>query len=232
MTRRFRIAILAGLIPLAAACTTVLEPLTLRPVLEITSADTGTADDASLTPIVLHVDTSLSIQKRAISMSTTAGTFLPGSGNSAMVSPNAVGSATVILRAPSDSTTAIVSATVNGVTEQTRIIFRRALAERVELVAEKATLSAGVNQEVTIVATLRRTMGKSSPGAAVVFTATDASGDDKPIGVFRPEVGTSLADGTVSTRFSVGEGTTRGPIRIRAASGSAIGEATLVITEP
>jgi hypothetical protein len=178
--------------------------------------DTGTADGASLLDLVVKIDTAATpADKRAIALTTTAGTFTTG-GTTATLAPDVSGAAIALLRAPADSTTAIVTATVNGETVSRTIVFRRALPERVDVVPDQLTLRPGTGQELSITIYLRRAVGIPSPGVRVELSSVNVSNGSISTALFLPATLTSDATGVMRARFTAPDRTYFGPVQLRA----------------
>jgi hypothetical protein len=223
---------LRGALPLLllAACSAiVLEPLPKSPTVVLELPHDGVADGESLTRIVVHADTTLAVDKRTVALTTTAGTLV---GDASSLIPDDVGIVIAFLRAPSDSTIALVRATVNGSATSGEIVFHRALPDHIDLVPAQFALKAGVGNEMNIVATVRRSVGVPSPGARVTFSATDTSADHHPVGLFIPASALSDAAGTVTVRFSTADSTVRGPVTIRAVADSVTASAVVQVVAP
>jgi hypothetical protein len=211
------------------ACSSFLEPLPAPRPLSVELPETAIADGATLTPVVVHVDTTLGVDKRTVTLTTTAGSFV---GDANAIIPNETGTAIALLQSPTDSTIAIVRAKVNGVVNAAQIIFRRARPERIDLLLGAFTLKAGVANELTVTAKVRRTVGTPSPGAVVSFAATDGSADHKPVGTFLPSTAVVDAQGVATVRFTSADSTVRGPVAIHVSSDSATATATVQVVAP
>jgi hypothetical protein len=129
------------------ACYEVVEPPL---VLTLQLPDTGTGDGASLSLLTVAVDSTLPLDKRTVSLTTTAGNFTGSGTGTASVTLDDTRTATALLRAPADSTIAVVTATVDNATVTGRVTFRRAQPERLDVVPERFTLKAGIANEIAI----------------------------------------------------------------------------------
>jgi len=230
--RRARIAAGIALAALIAACYESTIPAS-RPVL-LQLPDTGTADGASLLALTVAIDTTTPADKRTVALTTSAGTFATGNAATATATPDAGGIARTLLRAPADSTTAIVTATVNGATASTLVTFRRAMPDAVDVVPAQPTLTAGAGHELTVTANLRRTVGKPSPALRVTFTTADTTATHGPRGTFLPTTAVSDANGVATARLTIADTAYHGPLALRATvapSGTA-GEAVVQIVAP
>jgi hypothetical protein len=221
------------------ACYSVAEPVTepapqpRAPAVQL--PDTGTADGASLTVVTVLSDPLTPAERRSISLTTTAGVFTSSGTAAATLLPDSDGSAVALLRAPIDSTIALVTATVNGVTGSRRITFRRAQPERVDVLPEQFALKAGVTNELNVTAVLSRTVGMPSPGVLVTFSASDTSAKRAPLGRFIAATVLTDASGVATTRFTTADSSWRGPVILRAttaAPSSVSGEAIVQVTPP
>lgn len=198
-----------------SGCYEVTPPI--HRALTLTMPDTGTGDGASLLLIQASLDTTgVVAAKRSITLTTTAGVFTASSTASAMLVPDQAGTAVALLRAPADSTVALITATANGETVTQLLGYRRALPDRVELLPDQLSLSPGPGNALAVTVQLRRTVGIPSAGLQVVF-GTDSLADGSSIrGAFLPASATSDASGIVRTRFSALDTAARGPVTLRA----------------
>ena len=184
--------------------------------LQIISADTGTADGASLTAITVLVDTLIPSDKRSVSLATTAGVFTSGGQATATLLPDADGKARAFLRAPSDSTTALLTATVNGSSASSLIIYRRAQPQSLTLEPAQYAIKVSSATEVAVTATLLREVGTPSAPMTVVFTVADTGAVPSTRGVFLPVSVQSSSTGVAKTRFTLADTSYRGPLVLRA----------------
>ena len=214
---------------LAACSAFVLEPLPPQKAVVLDLPHDAVADGESLTRVVVTADTTLAVDKRKVALTTTAGTFV---GDASALIPDDVGMVVAFLHAPSDSTVALVRATVNGSATSGEIVFHRAQPETIDLVPAQFALKAGIGNEMSVVATLHRRVGSPSPGARVTFSATDASAAHNPVGLFIPASALTDAAGTVTARFTTADSTLRGPIVIRAVADSVTATATVQAVAP
>jgi hypothetical protein len=222
--------LVAALLP---ACYDAITPPHRAPTLIL--PDTGSADGASLLAVTVTIDTAgIPSNKRAIALTTTAGTFTAGGTNAATLAPDVSGAAVALLRAPSDSTTAVVAASVNGETVFRTVVFRRAFPDRVDVVPDQPSLRAGSGAELPLTIYLRRTVGIPSPGTRVELTSANVSSDSISTGRFLPAAMTSDATGVLRARFTAPDTTYRGPVRLRAtvAQSGLSGDAVIQLTPP
>jgi hypothetical protein len=200
---------------LLVACYEPVSPPHRAPALIL--PDTGTADGASLLALAVKLDTGATpADKRAITLTTTAGTFTTGGTNTATLTPDASGAAIALLRAPGDSTTAIISATVNGETVSRTVIFHRALPERIDVVPDQLTLRPGTGAELAVTVQLRRAVGTPSPGTRVELSSFNVSSGTISTALFLPATLTSDATGAMRARFTAPDRTYFGPVQLRA----------------
>jgi hypothetical protein len=231
LRRNARERALCGAVALLSfvACSSFLEPLPTPRLLSIDIAESAIADGATLTTVVVRVDTTIAVDKRAVTLTTSAGSFV---GDAHTIVPDATGTAIALLQSPNDSTTAMVRAEVNGVVTAAQIVFRRARPERIDLLPGAFTLKAGIDNELTVTAKVRRTVGTPSPGAVVSFAATDGSAEHRPVGTFLPATAVVDAQGVATVRYTSADSTMRGPVTIRASSDSAVATATVQVVAP
>jgi hypothetical protein len=121
----------------------------------------------------------------------------------------------VLLRAPSDSTRALITAAAGGVVRSRSITFRRAQPDFIQIVPEALSLKAGPTNQLTLTAILRRAYGAPSPGIRVVFSATDTTPERRPRGRFTTPA-PSDEKGTVTVKFTTPDTLYKGPLLIRA----------------
>ena len=121
----------------------------------------------------------------------------------------------MLLRAPSDTARAIITASA-GPSVRTRVIaYRRAQPESMQLVPARFALTAGPTNDVTVTATVRRVVGTPSPGVRVLFTAVDSTVARAAHGQFTSAAPTD-ASGAVTVRFTMGADPYVGPLLMRA----------------
>ncbi|MDB4915068.1 MAG: hypothetical protein JWM95_2712 [Gemmatimonadetes bacterium] len=201
----------------ALAALACYEPTTpAHQPLAIIATDTGTADGASLTAIAVIVDSLTPSDKRSVALTTTAGTFTSGGLATATLAPDDNGTARALLRAPSDSTTAILSATVNGSSVSTLIVFRRAQPQSLTLEPAQYEVKSSSATDVAVTATLFRAVGTPSAPMTVTFSVVDTAAVPSPRGVFLPADVQSNSAGVAKTRFTLADSSYRGPLVLRA----------------
>jgi len=190
-------------------------PITFRAP-ELIVSDTATADGASVLPIAVAIDTTTPPDKRAIVLNTTSGVFAATNTATTTVNPDADGIARSLLRAPADSTSVLVTATVNGMTSSRTIVYHRAAPDAIDVVPDQFALQAGSGHELQLTAYLRRVVGKPSPGLRVTFTAVDSVPPHLARGAFLPTVAVSDANGLATARYTLPDTTQRSPVIVRA----------------
>lgn len=225
-------AVTIAITSLLVGCYEATVPRT-RP-LSLQLSDTATADGTSLSTVAAVIDTATPADKRIVTFTTSAGVFATSGTPTATTEPNEVGIARTLLRAPNDSTTALVSATVNGATATKLLNFQRAMPDLVDVVPTQLSLTSGAGHELTLTATLRRIVGKPSPGLRVTFTTADTTDAHASRGAFLPATAVSDANGVVTTRFSIADTSYHGPLTLRAtvAPSGIIGETVIQVVAP
>lgn len=232
--RMFRRA-LPAVLALAAACN---EPGPADPngpgVLSLAlESATAPADGATVLAVTGMVDPDTRGEQRKLTFTTSAGSFTEGDGKTVTVTADENGVARVGLRAPAEPAMTRVRVSVENVVRQDSVIFTRALPEAITVEPEKFALSAGIRNEIRVTAQLRRSTGKVSPLTPVSFRAYRA-GTNQEIGLFGVPTA-SDANGVVTVRYTAGNTTYRGPVRIVATfagEGAPVsGEAVIEITD-
>jgi len=186
----------------------------------------------SLFTVMVPAFQTLDPNSRSVTFQTTAGKLLPDATSSVSVPVNSTGQASVTLRSAETLTTAIVRATIANTTAETRIEFVPALPEVIELLPDKTTVQGKSSDSTIVRITLRRTIGKVTPGTFITFHATTSTG--AVIGIFHDQVTASDANGQASTTFSPGDTAYRGPITItvEVAGTNVRGTTTIQVVEP
>ena len=123
---------------------------------------------------------------------------------------------------------------MNGTMATRLMTFRRAMPDVVDVVPAQLTLTTGTGHELAVTATLRRTVGKPSPGLRVTFTSADTTEAHGPRGAFLPATTVSDANGIATTRFSIADTSYHGPLTLRAtvAPSGIIGETVIQVVAP
>jgi hypothetical protein len=180
----------------------------------IPSPPSSLADGATVVTIKAVVDTAPRPNPYTVTLTTTAGTFLgTGTASTVTVPVGDSGFARAQLRAPSDSSIALVTATTGGVTRFVEVRFDPAPPNAVQLSGDFA-VKAGPANSATITVQLLRAVGVPSPGVTVRFSADTGQGSGGAFGQFSPRTVVSSSP-TVTTRFTAGETSYRGPITVR-----------------
>lgn len=178
------------------------------------STHSAPADGETIILVMVEVPNDARGEGRKISLTTSLGTLEGATSGVLSLVANAESQATAELRAPSRTGTARIRLTVAGVIREDSVRFVAAPPTRIDVDAAKFALSAGIRNETTVTAILRRVPGKVPPGASVVFTAR--RGDTgQEIGWFSTAP-PSDANGIVTVRFSAGDTSYRGPAIITA----------------
>jgi hypothetical protein len=134
------------------------------------SATLDTADAVRLDTIVAYVDTSFRTANTPVTFVTTAGSFVnAGSSGALSVAPDSTGVARAYLRAPSDSSLAIISVSAAGTMQSRRILFLPAPPTFLRTTASNYFVAAAPGSTVTITATVNRQRGTLSSGTVVRF---------------------------------------------------------------
>ena len=122
--------------------------------------------------------------------------------------------ATILLFSPTDVGEGIVRATVAGVSREVRIRFDRALPDTMVVAISKATVKD--NEEVTVTATLLRTLGTVTKDTPVTFVATQDNNNDQVFGFFNSSVALTDATGVATITFTPGGSGYTGPATMTA----------------
>lgn len=157
-----------------AACSRVVDapaPQGNRGILDMTvSALTDTADGSRLDTVAVRVDTSFRAFNSPVSFSTTAGALVNAASSGALSAlADSLGVARAYLRAPSDSSVAVITASAGGSIASRSIQFVPAPPSLLRVTASSYFVQAVPGTMVTITATVNRVRGAISPGAVVRF---------------------------------------------------------------
>ena len=172
------------------------------------------ADGAST--IQVRVEINPSISPRTVKFETTAGSFAATTNTLVRdnVPTSADGVATLLLYAPQQLGSALVTVTAGGFSASDTVTFVRALPEAITLGATPLALPRSETQFTTVTAALTRALGKVTQGTRVDFSITnDDSGQS--FGRFQRIEGTN-ADGTATAQFVPGTTAPLGLATIRA----------------
>lgn len=230
--RRTVVAAVAGIVTTACyevndpPTTPAAAPVVLTGVRTLKPADTsGIADNASLIELIATVDSAVS-SEQTVKFRTTAGSF--GGAAEVTVPIEANHTARAQLRAPADSTMAIVTATASGGTQSAKVRFDRALPQRILLSASQFYVRAGVMNDLTLTATVFRLFGRPSPGAVVEFAARDLTG------VKRGQLsnaGATDTNGATTVRFTSLDTVYTGPVWIVATTRTTVAPKDSVVKD-
>lgn len=189
------------------------------------------ADGATITLVTVTLNEDVPLDARAVTLTTTAGTFAASGTQTVTVNADAGGTVTTGLRSPLSVGTALIRATVNHVSREASIDFRAAQADDLVLDPGGFTLQASLDRSVTVRAQLRRDVGIATPGTRVAFTATDTLG--QTFGFWRAET-ISNATGEATAVFTAGPTLYRGHVTLeaRALPGLISDTASILIVDP
>jgi hypothetical protein len=179
------------------------------------SADSAPADGSTL--VRAEARTEEEDESVDVTFSTTRGGFVGAEAASAKV-PTVEGLAVAELRSPTTPGVARVRVVRGTAIREDSVLFVRARAQSITVEAERFALAAGIANSVNVTATLRRGSGAVTAGEEVTFRARE-EGTGILIGQFSTPT-PSDASGRVTVRFSAGDTSYRGPVRITATYGS------------
>jgi hypothetical protein len=173
------------------------------------------ADGASVTDIVARIAPNVPTAQRLITFTTTLGTFGGPNATSLQSVADSSNEARVGLVSPRETGTAIVRATLNGLTASGSVVFRSALPDSMSLsIQGNFKISASFSSKVALSADLYRDVGTVTRGTEVEFSATDDS-SGRSFGHFSG-VTPSDAQGRVSADFTPGNTNERGEATLTA----------------
>jgi len=154
------------------------DPLDPIDVIELTSSVTeAPADGATIFQVTATVAPGLAGTDRQVTFTTTRGTFplsTPPNQQTITATADAGNRVTVDLKAGTEVDTAVIRATVAGVTAETRVRFVPALPDFIVLKLDSVTLKADNMAKVHLVAELHRSLGHVTRGTVVQFSAVIA----------------------------------------------------------
>lgn len=176
------------------------------------SSTSAPADGATVVQVMGMVDPGTRADRRQLTFSASGGTLTEGDGKAVTVVADERGVARVGLRAPAEPGLVRIRLTVGSVTRQDSVSFTRAQPETITVEPERFAIAAGLQNETRVAAHLRRSLGKVSPGTTVSFRAFRA-GTNIEVGRFGTAT-LSDGNGVVTVRYTPGETTYRGPVRI------------------
>jgi hypothetical protein len=131
-------------------------------------ADGPTGNGTRLTATIAA---SIPQQQRLVKFTTTNGSFVGGDSDT----PDSGNVAQVTLKSASPGT-AVVTATVAGVTARTTVEFVRALPDTIFVASDAGSVNRAGADSTRITVTLSRAVGQVSNGTPVTFTAVDSAG--------------------------------------------------------
>jgi hypothetical protein len=225
------LAALAGALSLAGCYEAPTQPGEKLLRLEVRS-DSTPADSATLVRVAAIIPNEARSDRRTVEFTTSLGTFVDG--GQATLSLTAIDSvAETYLRAPRFPGTARIRAKLGSEVREAMVVFDTAYPQRASVQAAAFTLKAGLANETTISALLRRSIGQVTPGVEVRFVATR---EDNQLEIGRFGI-PNLSDrnNVVMVRYSAGPTEYRGVVRIRvfnASDGQLLGETSLLVTSP
>jgi hypothetical protein len=183
-------------------------------VLNVGSAE-APADGASVTDVVARIASNVPNAQRLITFATSLGTFGGGNASSLQALADSSNEARVGLVSPREPGTAIVTATLNGLTARGSVLFTPALPHSMSLsIQGNFKISASFSSKVALSADLYRGTGTVTRGTEVSFSATDDS-TGRSFGFFSG-VTPSDAQGKVSADFTPGNTDERGEATLTA----------------
>lgn len=158
---------IAGLV--VSGCAPDTAPQNNRALISLVSSDTvDTADGSRQVQLAAQVDTAFRLVNSTVSFAATAGSF--GNGTvTATTSPDESGVARVNLRAPGDSSDALIVASVVGVTRSLVIHFLPAPPTWITVAPASFQVASGVGSSVSLTATIGRVHGTPSSGTPIAF---------------------------------------------------------------
>ncbi|HSK77387.1 MAG TPA: hypothetical protein VLQ45_13120 [Thermoanaerobaculia bacterium] len=177
------------------------DPLNPADVIQLsTSVTEAPADGATILQVTATVASGLAGTDRQVTFTTTRGTFPlsnPPNQQTIQATADASNRATVDLKAGTELDTAVIRATVAGVTAETRVRFVPALPDFIVLKPDSLTLKADNTAKVHLVAELRRSLGHVTRGTVVQFSAVIA-GTTTPVDLIYRNVTPSDANDEAS----------------------------------
>lgn len=207
MTRPERISIAALLVCLG--CDPNLAPMTFdcapnqgNPVAVHAAKDRQVADGTALTEISADVLPATIAVRRDLTLSSSAGGFLPAGASSIAAAPTFCGKATVMLRSPRSPGIAIINLSFANERASDTITFVRAWPDSILILPDLSQVKDTSSSGTTLTIRLFRLAGLVSPGTLVRLRAVDANNVE--FGVFQPQ--TLLMDSLFTAKFTVGTG--------------------------
>lgn len=175
----------------------------------VATPQSAAADGATVITLDATVPDSATGDRRRVTFTTTAGTFIgSATPGSVAVDADVNGRAIALLRAPTDSGTTIVRASAGGTVLQNDLLFVEALADRIDIEANTYGIAAALGAKITITAFLQRRVGTVSKSVFPEFRAQRLDGST--IGQFGAPRTTTA--GQVNIDFVLSDADYRGPI--------------------
>jgi hypothetical protein len=178
------------------------------------SPDSADADNATLSRFVVRVDPNIPADRRKVQVTVTGASLGSSTATTGDVPVDVTtGTAAFDIRSPNRVGVGRVIVSINGVTREESIGFRRSFPDILELDPGTFALTAGPKNNTTVTAYLRKMFGMASLGTIVEFEAVDESGNVR--GVFRNQ-SPSNDQGVASAVLSVPDTAFSGKLTIRA----------------
>ncbi len=209
------------------------DPLDPADIIQLSaSAAEAPADGATILQITAMVAPGLAGTDRQVTLTTTRGTFplsTPPDQQTIQATADAGNRATVDLKAGTEVDTAVIRATVAGVTGETRVRFVPALPDFIVLKPDSVTLKADNTAKVHLVAELHRSLGHVTRGTVVQFSAVIA-GTTTPVALIYRNVTPSDENDEAEVDVFAPTSTPQMTVTLLAtAPGGAIGRANIQI---
>lgn len=175
----------------------------------VASVGSVAADGSTTTNLSIQLDENLEIINKEVTFETNLGTFSNGE-KSISTSLDAFNKADAYLKSSTTGTASVMARIGAVVSESEEISFTEALADDLILNLNTLTHSNGINNKLTITATLLRSSGIPTSGLEVAFSASGTSD-----AVFRNET-LSNANGVVTADFALNDTIFTGDVTITA----------------
>ena len=192
---------------------------------------TAPADGATISSFTVQLSPALSLGT-PVQFKTTAGKFQPGDVDTIPIPANGSYTATADLKSASTLGPARITATVQNVSREVVMEFRRALPDRIVVSTNNVfQVTPSTTAGVTVIGDLQRDIGRVTAGTVATFRATTEAG--AAIGFFR-DVAVVGSDGKATATFVTGETTYRGRVTLTVgAEGSSVtGSAEIEVVDP
>ncbi|MFN2603946.1 MAG: hypothetical protein ABR582_14485 [Gemmatimonadaceae bacterium] len=169
---------------LLAACDMTNPPENLGLMGIKSDVDTSSADGLSVVNITATVDPVALPRGSVVAFTTSAGTLTPAT---ASIPVDSLGRAVVQLKAPVDPASARLTATMNGVTLHTSVVFKRAFPDSIFLSTDHLALEPKTtNNTAKLTVTTWRATGLVSPGQLITLAAYAQGDASTPRGALSP----------------------------------------------